>query len=269
MHPELFRVGPFAVHSYGVMLALSFILGIFIAVKKGEQRGIKGEEIVNLGFIIIISSIVGARLFYVLFHLNEFKGRWLYTFWPVQENGMLGLGGLILLGGFILAFISASGYIFYKKLNFWQLADSIAPSLGLGIFLTRIGCFLNGCCFGRACDPSIGVVFPPDSPAGAIMGHSHIYPTQLFSALYGLIIFGVLIWIDRKKHFDGLLLGIFLILYGISRFTIDFFRYYEDQMFVIDGLQFNQVVSLLMLVSGLGIIVFQKYFSKRYLSQAQ
>lgn len=258
MHPELFRIGPFSVHSYGVMLALSFIFGILIAVRNGERRGIKGEDIVNLSFIIIISSIVGARLFYVLFHLNEFKGRWLYTFWPVQEDGTLGLGGLILLGGFILSFISVAVFIIYKKLNFWKIADSIAPALGLGIFFTRIGCFLNGCCFGKACQVPWGMEFPPDSPAGAVMGNVHIHPTQLYSSLYGLVIFLILMWFERHRKFDGWNIGLFLILYGIARFVVDFYRYYENQMFVFAGLEFNQVVSLLMLISGIIIIFYQR-----------
>ncbi len=259
MHPELFRIGPFSIHSYGVMLALSFVLGIFIAVRRGEKRGIKGEEIVNLGFVIIISSIVGARLFYVLFHLQEFRGRWLYTFWPVQEDGTVGMGGLILLGGFILAFLSGSIFILKKKLNFWRLADSVAPAIALGIFLTRIGCYLNGCCFGKACDLPWGVVFPPDSPAGAVMGGIHIHPTQLYSSLYGLIIFGILMGIERLRFKlpEGTIMGLFLVLYGISRFTVDFFRYYESQMFVVDGLEFNQLVSLIMFLGGLAMILYR------------
>ncbi len=255
MLPELFRIGPFSVHSYGIMLALSFLIGIYIAVKKGEKRSIKSEEIVNLSFIIILSSVFGARLLYVLFHLNEFQGRWIYSFWPVQEDGTIGLGGLILLGGVLAAFMASALYIYYRKLNFLKIADSVAPAIALGIFFTRIGCYLNGCCFGKQCSPTIGVIFPAHSPAGSVMGQVPLYPTQLLSSLYGLIIFGVLMWIDRKKSFDGLLMGIFLILYGISRFTVDFFRYYESQMVIFAGLDFNQIVSLLMFLSGILIIL--------------
>ena len=257
MHPELFRIGPFAVHSYGVMLALSFILGIFIAGKNGQKRGIKSDEIVNVGFIVILASIVGARLFYVLFHLEEFRGRWIYAFWPVQEDGTIGLGGLILLGGFLMAVFSSAVYMYYKKLNFWEVADSIAPSIALGVFLTRIGCYLNGCCFGNACDLPWGVVFPPYSPAGSVMGDIHIHPTQLYSSLYGLSIFIFLQWLGQKPRPDGLLISLFLILYGISRFFVDFYRYYESQMFLIDGLQFNQIVSLGLFFSGIIILIYR------------
>ena len=256
MHPELFRIGPFAVHSYGVMLALSFILGIYLAVRQGERRGMKGDDIVNIGFIIILASIIGSRLFYVLFHLEEFRNRWMYTFWPVQEDGSVGLGGLILLGGFILAFAASALYMYVKKMNFWLVADSVAPSIALGVFLTRIGCYLNGCCFGQACELPWGVVFPPFSPAGATMGDAHIHPTQLYSSLYGLIILVFLLWLERKYYFEGLIISVFLILYGISRFVVDFFRHYESQMFLIGNLQFNQIVSLLMLLSGVVLLVY-------------
>ncbi len=257
MHPELFRIGPFSVHSYGVMLALSFILGIYLAARNAEKRGIKSDEIVNIGFIIILSSIVGARLLYVVFHLNEFRGRWIYTFWPVQENGVLGLGGLILLGGFIAAFAAASFYILYRKLDYWKVADSVAPAIALGVFLTRIGCFLNGCCFGKECHLPWAVKFPEYSPAGAIMGPVPLHPTQLYSSFYGLAIFLILLWLERRKLPDGALMSIFLILYGISRFTVDFFRYYESQMFIFNGLDFNQIISLVMIMAGAIILVYR------------
>jgi phosphatidylglycerol:prolipoprotein diacylglycerol transferase len=257
MHPELFRIGPLAIHSYGITLALSFLIGIYFAIRKGKKRGIKEDEIVNVAFIIIVASIVGSRLFYVFFHLDEFTGRWVYAFWPVQEDGTIGLGGLILLGGFILAFISACIYMMIKKLNFWKVADSVAPSIAFGVFLTRIGCYLNGCCFGKACDLPWGVNFPPNSPAGSVMGDATIHPTQLYSSLYGLLIFLILNWLDRKNYFDGIIIGSFMILDGFSRFTIDFFRYYENQMFLVGGLQFNQIVSLLMFLLGIAMILYQ------------
>jgi phosphatidylglycerol:prolipoprotein diacylglycerol transferase len=89
------------------------------------------------------------------------------------------------------------------------------------------------------------------------MGDSHIHPTQLYSSFSGLTIFLILFWLDRKNYFDGVLTGSFFILYGIARFVVDFFRYYEDQMFLIGGLEFNQIVSLLMFLTGIAMILFQ------------
>lgn len=258
MHPELFRIGPFVVNSYGVMLALAFIFGIFLALKKAEKRGIDNNTIINLAFIVMISAIVGSRLFYVLFHLEEFKGRWIYTFLPIQPDGSIGLGGLIFLGGFLGALLSGAIYIHMKKISFWKVVDSVTPSLALGLFFGRIGCFLNGCCFGKACDLPWAVTFPPNSPAGYQMAGIAIHPTQLYSSAYGLLIFIVLMLLDRKKHNDGFLFAIFLILYGASRFTVDFFRFYESQMFLIDGIGFNQIVSLLLVAGGVILLAIKK-----------
>lgn len=250
MYPELFRIGPVTINSYGLMLALAFIVGIYLAIKKAEKRRIDSNTIVNLAFIVMISAIVGSRLFYVLFHLDEFRGRWIYTFLPIQADGTIGLGGLIFLGGFLGALLSGAIYIQAKKLSFRKVVDSVAPSLALGLFFGRIGCFFNGCCFGKACDLPWAVTFPPNSPAGYQMMDASIHPTQLYSSFYGLLIFVILMMLDRKEKFDGFLFGVFLILYGISRFTVDFFRFYENQMFLIDGIGFNQIVSFLLVIAG-------------------
>ena len=258
MHPELFRIGPLVINSYGLMLALAFIVGLFLAIKKAEKKGIDSNIIVNLAFIVMISAIIGSRLFYVLFHLEEFKGRWVYTFLPIQPDGSIGLGGLIFLGGFLGALLSGGIYLYKKKISFLKVVDSVAPSLAIGLFFGRIGCFLNGCCFGKACDLPWAVTFPPHSPAGYQMGNIAIHPTQLYSSAYGLLIFIILMLLDKKVHYDGFLFGVFLVLYGVSRFTVDFYRFYETQMFLIDGIEFNQLVSLLLVIGGIVLLLVLK-----------
>ncbi|RMF54431.1 MAG: hypothetical protein D6748_16415, partial [Calditrichaeota bacterium] len=99
MYPELLRLGPLVISSYGILLAIAFISGIAITNSLAKKRDISPEHVVNLALIIIISSIVGSRLLYVLFHLEEFRGRWIYTFVPLQRDGTIGLSGLVLLGG--------------------------------------------------------------------------------------------------------------------------------------------------------------------------
>ena len=258
MHPELFRIGPLVINSYGLMLALAFIVGLFLAIKKAEKKRIGSNIIVNLAFIVMISAIIGSRLFYVLFHLEEFKGRWVYTFLPIQPDGSIGLGGLIFLGGFLGALLSGGIYLYKKKISFLKVVDSVAPSLAIGLFFGRIGCFLNGCCFGKACDLPWAVTFPPHSPAGYQMGNIAIHPTQLYSSAYGLLIFIILMLLDKKVHYDGFLFGVFLVLYGVSRFTVDFYRFYETQMFLIDGIEFNQLVSLLLVIGGIVLLLVLK-----------
>ena len=255
MHPVLFRIGAFEVRAYGVMLALSFLFGILLAVQRAKKRGVDPNHIMDLSVVILISSIVGSRLLYVLFHLDEFRGRWLDTINPVQSDGQIGIAGLTLLGGVLLSFISSLLYLRIKKLSFFKLADIVVPSIGLGIFLTRIGCYLNGCCFGLPChDHGLCVSFPPNSAAGSIVPGVPLIPAQLYSALYGLIILAALLWLERFKKFDGFLFYWFLILYGLSRFIIDFFRYYESSMVIMtirgQGISLNQGISFAFILFG-------------------
>jgi phosphatidylglycerol:prolipoprotein diacylglycerol transferase len=255
MYPELLHFGPVVISSYGVMLALAFLAGIFITIKLAERRGIDPNGILNLVLIIMVSAIVGSRLLYVLTHISEFEDRWKYAFLPIRPDGSVGLSGLIFLGGFIAALLSSVVYVKYKKMPFWEITDCIALSLAFGLFLGRIGCFLNGCCFGLACDLPWAVQFPAQSPAAMVMGSLFIHPTQLYSALYNLLIFFILLRVERKKMFSGFLAGTFLVLYGALRFLVDFFRYYEKQMRIIAGLDLNQVISLVMVVMGLIVLI--------------
>ena len=250
MHPELFRLGPFAVRSYGLLLALSFFIGIFWSIKRAKKAGVNPKYVLDLAIVIFISSIAGARLFYVIFHLNEFKDHWLDIISPIQSSGDLGIGGLSMLGGVVLAITSGILYLRLKKLNVWQVADIVAPSFPLGIFLTRIGCFLNGCCFGKpAPENSLGIVFPDNSPAGFIYPGIHIYPTQLFSSFKGLAILTLLLFLERFKRFHGYSFWLMLGLFGIGRFLVDFYRYYEPSMILMTigkiDLSVNQGVSVL------------------------
>ena len=165
---------------------------------------------------------------------------------------------LLFLPAVILFWIAVAGAAVYlggKKISFFRVADITAPSIAAGVFLTRIGCFMSGCCFGNPTSCPAGVVFPPDSPAG----HSHpgiaIHPTQIYSSLYGLVIFLLLLLIDRKKRFEGFLFSWLCILYGAARFIVDFFRFYEDSAYVAGGLTDNQVISIVLVFFGAGYIV--------------
>jgi len=261
MHPILFRIGRLEIHSYGLMLAISFLLGILWAVKRSEKRGIKQTDIMDLSFLIVLASIIGSRALYVITHVEEFSGHWTDTFNPFQSSGQIGISGLTLLGGVVLSVITVIIFCVIKKIDILRLMDVLAPSFGLGIFITRIGCFLNGCCFGQPSDLPWAMVFPLISPAGYTLQGVHIHPTQLYSSLYGLIITGILFLLDKKKRHDGFIVAVFMILYGISRFFVDFVRYYEDCVkFPFMGYRFtvNQGISFLMLLAGVLILIFFK-----------
>lgn len=259
MHPILIGSrGGFAITGYGFMLALSFMIGIYLATRRAKKAGINPNQIVDLTIWIIIAAIVGSRFLYVIYHLDEFKGRWLDMINPIQSTGEFGIAGLTMLGGVVLAIVVGLFYLRYKKMPVLGTCDIVIPSLALGIFITRIGCFLNGCCFGKETTLPWGVTFTnPHCAVAYELLNKPIHPTQLYSSFYGLVIFVALLLVEKHKKFDGFLFFLFLILYGLSRFLVDFVRYYDNYFGEFFGVNItiNQVISLAMIVVGTTFLV--------------
>jgi len=257
MHPVLFRIGPLAIRSYGMMLALSFLVGVYLAMYRGKKVGIAPNQLMDLTVYIAVAAIVGARLFYVFPHWEEFSGHLTDIFNPFQ-GGQIGIGGLTLYGGFILAVGVSMWYLRRHRMPVWKVGDALAPSIALGIFLTRIGCFLNGCCFGEPSHVPWALAFPPESAAGYTFPDTPIHPTQLYSSLYGLVIFGALLLLERFKRFDGFTFWVFVLLYSVARFAVDFVRYYEPSMtlLTVGGTSFsvNQGISVGLFILAWGML---------------
>jgi phosphatidylglycerol---prolipoprotein diacylglyceryl transferase len=257
MHPVLFTIPiiHFPVHAYGFMLALSFLLGIWIASARAKRAGLNPVVIADVGFWVILAAIVGSRAYYVLLHFEEFQGDLLAIVNPFQ-HGMVGIGGLVMYGGFIGAILAAVIYFHKKKIPFLPYADASAPSVALGVALTRIGCFLNGCCYGSAAGHG-GVTFPVSSAAGMYQHEIHaagLYPSQLYESAGGLLIFLLLLLIGRKKPFTGFLFFGIGLLYSVLRFAVDFSRFYGTGE-RLGGLSHNQIVCIILFVVFGGLIL--------------
>ena len=247
MHPVIFSLGPITIHSYGLLLAFSFVAAVVFARKRAERLGVEPDRMIDLGFYIAAISITGSRGLYVLLNRDEFAGRWLDAI-----NIFKGLGGLIFFGGFILAFIFTIYYVRKHSMNIWRVGDIIAPTIAVGLGITRIGCFLNGCCFGLPTASPLGVVFPPGSPAGAIYFAQHVHPTQLYSSLNGFFMAVVLLLAEKRfRTFDGFTFWLFAVMYGIFRFGIEMIRHQEKWLLVPGGLSISQVVSLVIVITGI------------------
>ncbi len=249
MHPILLELGRFKIYSYGFMLALSFFVGILLAAKRAEKQGLKSDLIYDLSIILILGAVIGSRGLYILTHLDHFHG--------LMDIIALWQGGATYYGGMILAVAGAMVFLRIKGVSFLKVADICSLSVALGVFLTRIGCFLSGCCFGKPTECSLGMIYPAGSPAGNTYSGIHIHPTQLYSSFYGLVIFLALLVLEKKKGFDGYTFGFMLILYGIARFVVDFFRFYEDSAIVWHGFIDNQLISVVVIVGGLVLLFVQ------------
>jgi phosphatidylglycerol---prolipoprotein diacylglyceryl transferase len=249
--PVLLHLGPFSVRSYGVMLVISFLVGTFWTLKSARRRGVSEDLILSLVGWILVSSIAGARLHFVLAHPASFGSP--FDFFRIWE------GGLTLYGGLIAAIVLSYLYLRRHQVPFLVVADAAAPALALGEGITRIGCFLNGCCFGSACSGRIGIHYPLDSYSAQTLGDVKVYPAQLFLSVAMILVFTILWRLDRKRMTAGVLIALYLIGQGIARYGVDFFRYYEpvDRLKSLGPLiqTKSQLIALLLALSGVVLVI--------------
>ncbi|MFQ5599527.1 MAG: prolipoprotein diacylglyceryl transferase [Candidatus Krumholzibacteriia bacterium] len=250
MYPTLVEFGPLKLHAYGFMLAVSFFFGILLAARRAPARRIPADVVFDTALVIVFASILGSRLMYVFFHMEE-----VHSFLDVVA---VWRGGLTMYGGVLAAMAAAGLYVRRRKVPFLRLADVMAPSLGLGLMLTRLGCFLNGCCYGKPTDSALGVQFPVETLVGRVFEESALHPTQLYSAATGLFILGLLLLLDRGRRPEGQLFALYLMLDGIGRFALDFFRYYEANVYVLGELTVNQLISIGLFLLGVLLLVYTR-----------
>ena len=231
------------------MVATAFLVGLWTAGRRGLRAGIAAEKIVDMGPWLIVGAIVGARALYVVSYWQEsFAGK------PLAEILMVWKGGVVFYGGLIGASLTYIAYVRVKKLPLWKLADIFTPSVPLGCFFGRIGCFLNGCCYGRACNLPWAVRFPADNPLSPPTFPVH--PVQLYDALLNLCLYGFLAWLFRRRKFDGQVFSVYLLCYAVTRSFVETFRGdYPDYQHYLGGWATPaHLVSILMLIAGLVLL---------------
>ncbi len=258
MCPEFFHIGPLAIRAYGVTLAISFFIGLILINREAKILRLDPDKTVNLGFILIIFGVIGARLGFVAYHWSDFSGHLLDIINPFGHSGYFGIAGLNLQGGFLLALIAGWIYLKRKRMPFFSTLDAVVPAVAFGIFVTRIGCFLNGCCFGTPTDSFLGVVFPHDSPAWYVFGNTPVHPAQLYSSAYGLFLFFLVRWFNRRHYAPGLTTGVFFVVEAGFRFALESVRYYEPAMWVdIFGWHatFNHLIAIALFILGVFVIL--------------
>ncbi|MCL4425543.1 MAG: prolipoprotein diacylglyceryl transferase [Firmicutes bacterium] len=209
MHPIVFSFGSFEVHTWGVMFALAFLLGTALAMLEAGRRGLDPNLILDLALYTSVAAIVGARLLFVLLEWPYYSGNPISVLW-IREGGLSLHGGL--LGGVLVGLWFAG----HQRIPKGRLADIVAPSVAIGTMVARFGCFFEGCCYGTLTEGWWGTLtrYAP--------GLRH--PAQLYEAALDLVLF-LFLWFWRKRvRVPGQLFLLYIGLYSVIRFGVEFFR---------------------------------------------
>lgn len=243
MRPVLLHLGNFPLRAWGFLLMIAFLMGAVRAVKVAEGRyGISREKLWDASMAGLFGGVIGARLLYVLLNIGDYSKHPLQAF-AVWEGGMTSFGGL--LGGMLVGLWAAKK----RGLNVLDVCDVAGPSLAIGMFFGRIGCLLNGCCYGHVCTQPWAIDFHPEnSPATG-----PVHPTQVYEAFGVALVYAFLtLYLEKRRAFPGQILLAFTILYGVVRFIVEFWRAQSSTESVIAGLSTGQWAGILVIAVAAG-----------------
>jgi phosphatidylglycerol:prolipoprotein diacylglycerol transferase len=251
VYPQLIHIGRFFLPTYGFLVSLGVLLGLWISVRNSERLGIDGEKAWNLGILVVLCGIVGAKVLYIINDWSDYAAHPgdIFSISTLQAGGVFS-------GGLIGAFAAAAWYMRRHRLPALRTCDAFAPGLALGHSIGRIGCFAAGCCYGKPTHHFWGVTFT-NQLANAITGtplNVALEPTQLFEAAVELANFFILMWLLKRRKFDGQVFGAFMVLYGVARFFLEYLRDDPGRGSVFGGLMTGTQLVAVFLVIGGGLI---------------
>jgi phosphatidylglycerol:prolipoprotein diacylglycerol transferase len=251
VYPQLIHFGKFFLPTYGFLVSLGVLLGLWISVRNSERLGIDGDKAWNFGILLVLSGIVGAKVLYII---NEWG---YYAAHPAEIFSVTTLqAGGVFSGGLLAAFIAAAWYVRRNHMPALGTCDAFSPGLALGHAIGRIGCFAAGCCYGKETHHFWGVVFR-NPLANQITGtplNVPLEPTQLFEAAVEFANFVFLMWLLKRRKFDGQVFGAFLFIYGVARFFLEFIRDDPGRGSVFGGMISGTQLIALGLVAAGGVI---------------
>jgi phosphatidylglycerol:prolipoprotein diacylglycerol transferase len=254
MHPILFDLGPLTIYTYGVLLALAYLLGLQFAIRRAKARGLDQTRILDLGIYIIVSALVGAKLLLLVTDWRDFVNN------PAELLNLARSGG-VFYGGLILAVGVALVYIRRVGLPLWTTCDVFAPGIALGHVIGRFGCLFAGCCWGKPTTVPWAITFTNVFAAQNVGTplHQALHPTQLYEAAAEALILLVLLALEpRGRRFAGRTFWLYMLLYAASRFVIEIYR--GDPRGNVGIFSTSQFISLLLAPLAIGMLV---YLSRR------
>lgn len=252
MYPRLLEIGSFSLPTYGLLIAAGFLVGIWVAARLARRSGMSGEKVTNLGIVLLLSAIVGAKAFLIAdnwAYYGQDLGR-LFSLSALRSGG-------VFYGGLLTALVVAYFYTRRHRMPWLRTADAMVPGLAFGHAIGRLGCFAAGCCWGRETHVAWAVTFtdPAASQFTGVPLNVHLHPTQLYEALGAAAIGCLLVWRYLRPHRPGLVLGLYLTLYSAFRFVVEFYRAEGARTLLIgEAVSTTQAVAVALCVAGLWLL---------------
>jgi len=246
------NIGPLALHTYGALMAVAFLIGLWVASREARKAGLDVQRTTDLAIYTLIGGLVGARLLLAIIEWRYFSQH------PAELSSLITSGG-VFYGGFLGALPVAWWYARRYALPVWRTLDVLAPGLVMGQAIGRLGCFAAGCCYGMPASVPWAVTFksidaqrtvgtPLDVP---------LHPVQIYETLACLVIYGVLVWMAGRKRFHGQVACAYVALYAIARFFLEYYRGDEIRGFLrLTTYRFistSQVIAVLLLLAAAAI----------------
>jgi phosphatidylglycerol---prolipoprotein diacylglyceryl transferase len=262
--PQLFHYGHFFLPTYGLLVSTGVLLGLWISVRNSERLGINGDNAWNLGILVVLSGIVGAKILYIINDWSLYKNRpsEIFSISTLQAGGVFS-------GGLIAAFAMAAWFVRKHHMPPLATCDAFAPGLAIGHAIGRLGCFAAGCCYGKETHHFWGVTFTnrfANEVAGTPL-NVPLEPTQLFESAVELANFIFLMWLLKRRKFDGQIFGAFMFIYGIARFFLEFLRDDPGRGSVFNGaMSGTQLIAIGLVLAG-GLIWWLRPGAKRLSTQ--
>jgi phosphatidylglycerol---prolipoprotein diacylglyceryl transferase len=238
MRPVMFELFNIKIYGYGTMIALGICVAVLIVTRRARQRGYDEDSILNMAILAVIAGVLGGKLLYIITELK-----------PIMNDPSLlkDLGsGFVIYGSIIGGAVGVYLYCRRKRWSAVKVFDLVIPSIPMAQGFGRIGCFLAGCCYGRTTTLPIGVMFKAESvaPSGILL-----HPTQLYSSIFNFCLAFFLLWYDRKERKDGRVFSMYVIIYSVGRFVVEFLR--NDPRGAVGILSTSQFISVFMLLAGI------------------